>query len=145
MYVQVCVCVCVCVFVCTLLCIHVTNFFCPCCSHFEADKARKLRATVVFFLDLITLTTDTMDQPGWLLCIVIIQCMHVLIHTQHLHTPHWQCLVLSMWLMLQVTITELQVHVTKMGWANGIWHVPQILLLQLGLLDQRLQLCVIQK
>ena len=129
----------VCVWVCG--CVHSSafimtihpNFICSCCSQFRAEKARKLIVEVGSFLSLITLTTDIMDMFGWLLCIVIIQCMYP--HTEHLRTPSacmhtsLQCSVLSMWLMLQVTITELNVHVTRMGWANGICHAPQITLL----------------
>ena len=73
-----CVCVCVCVsrqlhiiqaYVCMCVCMYVPttihhSFLCSCCSRFEAEEARKLRVAVGSFLDLITLTIDTMDQFG---------------------------------------------------------------------------------
>ena len=40
------------------------NFICSCCSQFKAEKARKLMVAVESFLDLIALTTDTMDVFG---------------------------------------------------------------------------------
>ena len=69
---SVCVCVCKRVYiwfvnVCVQLCIYMSvhpSFSCSCCSRFEAEEARKLRVAVGSFLDLITLTIDTMDQFG---------------------------------------------------------------------------------
>ena len=85
-------CVCVCVCVCVGGCVHSSafimtihpNFICSCCSQFKAEKARKLIVAVGSFLSLITLTTDTMDMFGWLLCIVIIQCTYS--HTTPAHS-----------------------------------------------------------
>ena len=56
-------------------------------------------------------------------------------HTHHQHHGHvWMIVVYRnytthVFTHSTCTITELKVHVAKMGWANGIWHAPQILLL----------------
>ena len=56
-------------------------------------------------------------------------------HTHHQHHGHvWMIVVYRnytthVFTHSTCTITELKVHVAKMGWANEIWHAPQILLL----------------
>ena len=83
------VCMCVCTYVPTT--IH-RSFLCSCCSRFEAEEARKLRVAVGSFLDLITLTIDTMDQFGWLL-----YRLHAF--TQLLHCMAFFCTVCHAWLL----------------------------------------------
>ena len=64
-----CPCVCGCAHTCIWIYLFIpfSCFLYSHCSWFEAVEARKLRVAVGSFLDLTELTTDTMDQFGWLL------------------------------------------------------------------------------